>query len=141
GAPPAGISSRPTPTGTTSTPCSPCCAPFTATARSDAMRILHITGSHGESGAAKGVINLHRALRSLGADSLLALARPPGLEGAVAVENSLGRRLLGRLFRLRNGLLRARYGLPRDPTFSLCCNGHDPRALVARTRPDIIHLH
>jgi len=105
------------------------------------MKILHLSTTDIQGGAARGAFWLHKALRQQGIDSSMFVDRKYSDDETVLSATGpiarVGRRIRARLDRVPL----ARYQLTQDSFWSIGWVPHPIEHVVRRIDPDIVHLH
>ena len=105
------------------------------------MRILHLSPTDTEGGAAKGAYNLHMALRDAGIDSLMLVQRKYGDDASVfTATNSDGVMYEGLRDRLDRLPLRL-YDWTRQSWWTVGWLPFDLSGAISRLKPDVVHFH
>lgn len=106
-----------------------------------AMRILHLSPTDTQGGAARGAFGLHQSLRAIGVDSHMLVHRKYGDDSSVhAREGRSSRLIAGLRDRLDRVPLRF-YRWDRENWWTVGWLPYTVRAAIDRFAPDAVHLH
>lgn len=105
------------------------------------MRVLHLSPTDTQGGAARGAYGLHRALRAIGVDSQMLVLRKysddPTVHSRATCAGRIGAGLRDRLDRAPLRL----YRWERENWWTVGWLPYHVRPAVDRLEPDVIHLH
>ncbi|HEX6958881.1 MAG TPA: glycosyltransferase family 4 protein [Ferrovibrio sp.] len=105
------------------------------------IRVLHVSPTDGDGGAAVGAYNLHKAVQQAGIDSTMLVLRKYGRDPSVVTRRGTQKALLDSLRDPLDRLPLQFYRWEPHNWWSVGWLPFDIKATVDRLRPDIVHFH
>lgn len=105
------------------------------------MRVVHLSSSDVQGGAARGAYWLHKALRRQDVDSQMLVGRKYSNDACVVSESGIGARLRGQIRGALDQLPLRRYRKTDDSYWTVGWVPHRIERLVRALSPDIVHIH
>ncbi|HEX7008040.1 MAG TPA: glycosyltransferase family 4 protein [Alphaproteobacteria bacterium] len=105
------------------------------------MKILHLSTTDIQGGAARGAFWLHKALQQQGVESIMFVDRKYSDDDTVLTESGAIARTGSRIRSRLDRMPLARYDVTQDSFWSIGWVPHPIEHVVRRINPDIVHLH
>ena len=105
------------------------------------MRILHLSPTDTEGGAARGVYQLHRGLRAAGMDSIMLVQRKYSDDASVFTGGRTGNALRSALYNRLDRVPLRLYDWTQENWWTVGWLPFGLRRPIDRLKPDIVHFH